>query len=73
MTERELQKDGKLYRLDAELLQAHLNAKRITRLLNGTLETERSRRQALVQELFAQAAEEARARYESYKKLAEQD
>lgn len=57
MTERELQKDGRLYRLDAELLQAHLNAKRITRLLNGTLETERSRRQALVQELFARAGE----------------
>lgn len=57
MTEKELQQNGKLYCLDAELLQSHLNSKRITRLLNNTLETEREKRKELIQELFASAGE----------------
>ncbi len=57
MTERELQQNGMLYCLDSELLQAHYNSKRITRLLNSTLETERDRRKELVHELFASAGE----------------
>jgi len=57
MTERELQQNGMLYCLDEELLQAHNNAKRITRLLNSTLETERDKRKALAKELFASAGE----------------
>lgn len=55
MTERELQQNGLLYRLSPELLAAHHNSKRITRLLNATLETEVDKRKTLVQELFAQA------------------
>lgn len=55
MTERELQQKGHLYKLDQELFAAHLNSKRITRLLNATLETEAARRKELVQELFASA------------------
>lgn len=55
MTQRELQQNGLLYQLDAELLSAHQNSKRITRLLNNTLETEVPRRKELVQELFAEA------------------
>ena len=61
MTERELQQNGNLYCLDTELLQAHNHAKKITRLLNSTLETERSRRKELVKELFAFAGEGAYA------------
>ena len=57
MTARELQKNGMLYRLDQDLLESHLNAKRITRELNATLETENPRRKELVQELFASAGE----------------
>lgn len=59
MTERELQQKGMLYGLDEELLALHNNSKRITRLLNSTLETERARRRELVQELFASAGEGA--------------
>lgn len=59
MTERELQQNGMLYRPDAELMRIHNNSKRITRLLNSTLETERPRRMELVQELFAAAGEGA--------------
>lgn len=55
MTQRELQKSGRLYKLDEELLQAHLRSKCLTRQLNTTLETERPKRMALVQQLFAQA------------------
>jgi len=55
MTERELQQAGHLYMLNEELLAAHQNSKRITRLLNATLETEVARRKELVQELFAEA------------------
>ena len=57
MTEKELQKSGRLYKPDAALWAAHNNAKRLTRLLNATLETERSRRQELAKELFAVAGE----------------
>ena len=57
MTQRELQKSGRLYKLDDTLWNAHLNAKRLTRLLNATLETERPKRMELVQQLFAQAGE----------------
>lgn len=57
MTARELQLKGCLYPLDDELLQAHNNAKRITRLLNATLETQREERKLLTKELFAEAGE----------------
>jgi len=57
MTEKELQQAGYLYKLDKELFSAHLKAKGITRLLNGTLETEVERRRELVRELFSEAGE----------------
>ena len=57
MTEKELQKNGRLYKPDSALWAAHHNAKRLTRLLNATLETERPRRQELAKELFASAGE----------------
>ena len=57
MTARELQQNGYLYPLDEELFNAHNNSKRITRLLNATLETERPRRSELAKELFAEAGE----------------
>jgi len=57
MTARELQKNGMLYTLDEDLFQSHFNAKRITRQLNATLETENDKRRELVQELFAAAGE----------------
>ena len=57
MTSREMQLKGYLYPLDTELLNAHNNAKRITRQLNATLETERDKRSALAKELFAAAGE----------------
>lgn len=59
MTSREMQLKGYLYPLDAELLNAHNNAKRITRQLNATLETLREERKALAKELFAFAGEDA--------------
>ena len=59
MTEKELQQAGHLYLLDDELRNAHYNAKRITRLLSATLETEVSRRKELVRELFGSAGEDA--------------
>ena len=59
MTARELQLNGMLYPLDKELWNAHINSKRITRLLNATLETEVARRKELVQELFAEAGSNA--------------
>lgn len=57
MTSRELQKNGMLYTLDEDLFRQHFNAKRITRILNATLETENDKRRELVQELFASAGE----------------
>ena len=59
MNARELQQNGMLYPLDKELWNAHINSKRITRLLNATLETEVARRKELVQELFAEAGSNA--------------
>ena len=59
MNERQLQQAGYIYKLDEELFSAHLNSKRITRLLNATVETEVTRRKELVQELFSQAGENA--------------
>ena len=59
MTEKELQQAGMLYKLDDDLLAAHWNSKRITRLLNATLESEVPRRKELVRELFAFAGENA--------------
>ena len=59
MTEKELQKSGRLYKPDAALWAAHIHAKHLTRLLNATLETERPRRQELAKELFASAGEGA--------------
>lgn len=57
MTARELQQKGCLYPLDEELLQAHLNAMRITRLLNAVPETGRQEKMQLARELFADAGE----------------
>ena len=57
MTSKEMQQQGYLYPLDPELLNAHNNAKRITRQLNATLETQREERSALAKELFAFAGE----------------
>lgn len=57
MNEQQLQAEGYLYKLDKTLFAAHLNAKRITRLLNATEEHEAEKRKALVQELFAEAGE----------------
>ena len=57
MTEKQLQQAGHIYKLDEELFAAHLNSKRLTRLLNATLETEVDRRKELTQELFGQAGE----------------
>ena len=58
MTDRERMLQGKLYRVeDPVLRKEHLNAKRLTRLLNATLETEWDRRRELVQEIFASAGE----------------
>ena len=59
MTEKQLQQAGHIYKLDEELFAAHLNSKRLTRLLNATLESEVDRRKALTQELFGQAGEDA--------------
>lgn len=59
MTSRELQRGGYLYPVDQELLDAHNQAKSITRQLNATLETEREERKRLAKELFAQAGEDA--------------
>jgi len=52
MTETQLQQAGYLYKLDETLYAAHLNAKRLTRLLNGTTELEVDRRRELAKELF---------------------
>ena len=57
MKEQQLQAAGYLYKLDETLFAAHLNSKRICRLLNATPETEVPRRKELVQELFAEAGE----------------
>lgn len=57
MTGYQLQQGGYLYPFDEELLQAHNHAKRITRMLNATLETEREKRKELVKELFAEAGD----------------
>ena len=59
MNEQQLQAEGYLYKLDKTLFAAHLNAKRITRLLNATEESEVDKRKGLVQELFARAGEGA--------------
>ena len=59
MNEQQLQAAGYLYQLDETLFAAHLNSKRICRLLNATLETEVARRKELVRELFAEAGESA--------------
>ena len=59
MTSRQLRERGELYPLDEDLLKAHQNSKRLTRLLNGTLETEVDRRKELVKELFASAGDGA--------------
>ncbi len=59
MTSRQLRDQGELFALDEDLLRSHLNSKRITRLLNATLETEVDRRKALVQALFGAAGEDA--------------
>ena len=61
MTEKELQQAGMLYLLDDELFAAHKNSKRITRLLNATLESEVDLRKSLLRELFAEAGENAYA------------
>ena len=57
MTSRQLQNGGYLYPLDQELLDAHNNSKRLTRMLNATLETERAKRSEIAKELFAEAGD----------------
>ena len=59
MTERQLQQARMLYKLDSDLMAAHLNAKRITRLLNGTPDDQIGRKKELVQELFGYAGKDA--------------
>lgn len=59
MNEQQLQAEGYLYKLDKTLFAAHLNAKRITRLLNATEESEVDKRKGLVQELFREAGDGA--------------
>ncbi len=59
MIPRELRDQGELFALDDDLLQAHVNSKRICRMLNSSLETEIDKRKALVQELFAGAGEDS--------------
>ena len=60
MTEKERMLQGMLYRVeDPTLRQEHMNAKRLTRLLNATTETEWDRIRELVQEIFASAGEVA--------------
>lgn len=61
MTEKQLQQEGYLYKLDRELFAAHLNSKRLTRQLNATLETEVEKRQELLKELFDYAGKGAYA------------
>nr|WP_127573178.1 maltose acetyltransferase domain-containing protein [Paenibacillus xylaniclasticus] len=52
-TEKQKMLDGELYLAsDPELLQERLNARRLTRLYNETLETEYERRKELLQELL---------------------
>ena len=57
MNPHQLQLNGYLYPLDEELLNAHNNAKRLTRILNATLETEREKRSEIAKELFAEAGD----------------
>ena len=57
MTSKEMQQRGYMYSLDQELLDAHNNAKRLTRILNATLETEREERKRLAKALFGAAGE----------------
>ncbi len=58
MTEREKMLAGKLYRvMDPALRKEHHHAKKMTRILNATLETEEERRRQLVKEIFAEAGE----------------
>jgi len=57
MNATQLQQNGYLYTHDEELWQAHVNAMRITRLLNSTMEYEFDKQNALARELFAEAGE----------------
>lgn len=57
MTQRELQQNGLVYKMDDELWSYHHNALRIAKMLNETAGTERQRREELVQALFASAGE----------------
>lgn len=59
MTDKELQQSGRMYRVDEELWQDYVTARRITRALNLTAETEEKKRKELVRELFAVAGEDA--------------
>lgn len=53
MTEKEKMIAGEMYNpLDSELLQERINARRLTRLINATTETEGDERVALLKELF---------------------
>lgn len=59
-TEKEKMLAGELYfAADAELTQVRENARRLTRLYNGTLETELSERTALLKELFGSVGSNA--------------
>lgn len=58
MTEKERMLQGKLYyATDPELRREHVNAKRLCRLLNQTLEDQWDQRKELVQQIFGSAGE----------------
>ena len=59
MTEKELQQAGYLYKLNEELWDLHVNAMRMTRILNHLPDDQTDRKKALVQKLFAHAGKDA--------------
>ena len=59
MTEKELQQAGHLYKLDDELWDLHVNAMRMTRILNNLPDDQTDQKNALVQKLFAHAGKDA--------------
>ena len=59
MTEKELQQAGHLYKLDDELWNLHVNAMRMTRILNNLPDDQTDQKKALVQKLFAHAGKDA--------------
>ena len=57
-TEKEKMLNGELYNAaDPELLNDRLNARRLTRLFNQTIETEENKRAEILKELFGSTGE----------------